>query len=541
MKFIKHKFTPFAVYLVATWLLYFQTIDAGFVTDWTGWQARYEVEGWGGVLNCYGEPILHQVLHFFSYLIFYLFGTTPLPWLLCFTILHALNAAIFHRITFRLLQKFEIKNHEIIPWLAALLFLLSPYQSEVIVWKVCLHYLMVVLFGMLAINHFLSFLEEKKVKDLIAIHFYSILGLFTIELGLMIPFLTISVLLLLYLRSEIILKPILLKIILPQFIFLFTYFGLNRLIFKDWVGHYGSAAHLNFDLNIWLGGLARYFVKHLGYVHYFTPMQKQVIYEFLVNGGIYWIYGIFFILITVFFIRIKKMSNQNLLIYWSLAAFVLVILPIVNLHFVYVHHVENDRYGYWGAMFLAFFVVLILFHLPKWLAYSLVFIYMIIGIQLTYQTNNYWRESAFVQNALMNDFRWYDKSEVIVLASPENFEGAMLFRIIGEESELVYCLEYLRKVPYKGRLIEAAQFNMKDRMDGVRVEWLDPQTIHVSFNQDGNWFWRNSIGASNYENDLYSIDFQNGRDYYMKLKGSENNRVFIYPENGKWKESRWEE
>ena len=220
---------------------------------------------------------------------------------------------------------------------------------------------------------------------------------------------------------------------------------------------------------------------------------------------------------------------------------------------MYVLHIENDRYGYWAAMFLGLLITLFAFQLPKWLRYPLLIAYLGYSITLTYETNGYWQGSAMVQKELMNDFRWYDKAEVIVLASPENFGGAMLFRIIGEESELVYCLEFLRREPYNGRLIEAAQYNMYDKMDDVKVEWIDSiQTIHVAFNQAGNWFWRNSIGASDYENDLYSIDFQDGWHYYMTLKsksesesesesesgsGSERKeRVFIYPKDGKWAE-----
>jgi hypothetical protein len=537
IKLLKNKYGIFVIYLLATWILYFQTVDAGFVTDWTGWQQRYEAEDWSGVLHCFGEPILHQVLHFFSYLMFDLFGTNPLPWFLCFTILHGLNATLFHQLAFRLLKKFEVKNFAIIPWFAAFIFLASPYQTEVVVWKVCLHYLMVVAFALAALHHFLSYVEESKTKDLLGVHIYTVLGLFTIELGLMTPFLVLTVFLIYILRFEIKIKNILLKVILPQFALLFGYFMLNRLLFNDWVGHYGGAAHLNFDLTVWVGGLLRYFVKHLGYIHYFSFPTKRIIYEFLVNDGVYIGYGLIVLLIVVFLLRIKKMSNWALLSFWSLAGFVIVVLPIVNLHFMYILHVENDRYGYWPAMFLGFFVSILAFQLPKWLRYPLLIAYIGYGITLTYETNTYWQNAGIVQKELTNDFRWYDKDEVIVLASPEDFGGVMLFRIIGEESELVYCLEFLRRKPYNGRLVEAAQYNMYDKMDDVNVEWIDStQTIHVAFNQKGNWFWRNGIGASDYENDLFSIDFQEGWHYYMTLKSYSENRVFIYPKDGKWAE-----
>jgi hypothetical protein len=536
-KFVNHKYGVFAIYLIATWILYFQTIDAGFVTDWTGWQERYEAEGWVGVLHCFGEPILHQVLHFFSFLMFDLFGTNPLPWFLCFTILHALNATLFYQFTFRVLKKFEVENFKIIPWFAAFLFLSSPYQTEVVVWKVCLHYLMVVAFALSALHHFLSYVEKPTTKDLIGIHMYTVLGLFTIELGLMTPFLILSLFLTLFLRFEIEIKNILLKIILPQFALLSSYFMLNRILFNDWVGHYGGAAHLNFDLNVWIGGLLRYFVKHLAYIHYFSFPTKNGIYQFLMNDGVYIGYGLIVLLVAVFLWRMKKMPNWALLSFFSLAGFVAVVLPIVNLHFMYILHVENDRYGYWPAMFLGLIVAILAFQLPKWLRYPLLIAYISYGIMLTYETNSYWQGAAIIQKELMNDFRWYDKEEVIVLASPEDFGGVMLFRIIGEESELVYCLEFLRKEPYNGRLVEAAQYNMANKMDDVNVEWIDStQMIHVTFNQTGNWFWRNGIGASDYENDLYTIDFQEGRHYYMTLKNQSKNRVFIYPKDGKWVE-----
>jgi hypothetical protein len=536
IRFFKQWYGLFFGYLICTWLLYFQTVDAGFVTDWTGWQARYDSEGWVGVLNCYGQPILHQVLHFFSYLLYALFGTNGLPWFLVFTILHAANTTLLHQITTTLLEKFNVNNRKLIPVFTALLFLASPYQTEVVVWRVCLHYLMVVFFAMAAIKYFLKYLDTPNRKFLWLIHLFMILGLFTIELGLMTPFLILTIFLIYLLRIKVSLRPILLKIILPQFALLFGYFMLNRLLFNDWVGHYGGAAHLNFDLNVWVSGLMCYLVKHFAFIHFFDFSSKHVVYHFLQNEGVYVGYGLFVLLIILFLVRMKKMANWALLSFWSLAGFVGVVLPIVNLHFMYTLIVENDRYGYFPQLFLAFFLVLLISQLPKWFRYSILTIYLSINVFLTYQTNYYWKESGAVQEILTNDFRWYDSDETIVLASPSTFKGVMLFRIIGEESELIYCLEYLRRKPYQGRMIEAVQFNMNHRNDGVEVEWIaERSAIKVSFTQKGNWFFRNGIGASNYENDLYTISFEGGA-YYMTLKSLEEktNRIFIYPKNGKW-------
>ena len=68
------------VFLVSTHLLYYKTMQAGFVTDFTGLQERLEGAPFSDFLNCFGFPALHQVTNFFLYLFYKFFRSSALPW-----------------------------------------------------------------------------------------------------------------------------------------------------------------------------------------------------------------------------------------------------------------------------------------------------------------------------------------------------------------------------------------------------------------------------------------------------------------------------
>ena len=80
-----------ALFFAAVHLLYFKTLDAGFVTDFTGLQWRLEGAPFLGFLDSFGFPALHQVTNFFLFVINKISGTEAWPWYLVYTSLHVAN------------------------------------------------------------------------------------------------------------------------------------------------------------------------------------------------------------------------------------------------------------------------------------------------------------------------------------------------------------------------------------------------------------------------------------------------------------------
>jgi hypothetical protein len=103
-------------------------------------------------------------------------------------------------------------------------------------------------------------------------------------------------------------------------------------------------------------------------------------------------------------------------------------------------------------------------------------------------------------------------------------------------------LALTKKKPFAGNIREVAYYNAVTGTDGVTAE-VDTaaHAIKVTFKQWGNWWWRNGIGASDYENETWRVDFQ-GQFYYLYLKKElPPNTVFIYWDGTALKELRIED
>lgn len=64
--------------------------------------------------------------------------------------------------------------------------------------------------------------------------------------------------------------------------------------------------------------------------------------------------------------------------------------------------------------------------------------------------------------------------------------------------------------------------------------------LKVSFSQWGNWWWRGSYGAVDYETENYKVDFdEEGQSYILLMKNNNPGDIFIYQNSTKWKEQKF--
>jgi len=176
------------------------------------------------------------------------------------------------------------------------------------------------------------------------------------------------------------------------------------------------------------------------------------------------------------------------------------------------------------------------FQCPNWLRNSLLSLYIVISLCLLVFLNQNWKQSTLVFKDLIEDFRWYDNQNIVILNIPDNYNGIYLFRIIGRGSGFKDSVESLYNRPIKGKVWEAVQYNMVLPTDGVKAEKINAQALKVTFNQWGNWFWRNGVGVGpTHKRTAYDIQFK-GQFYLMNLKAQLPDAVFIYQDGGRWKE-----
>ena len=530
----------FTFFLLLTLLFYYPTIGSGFTTDVTGGIERIENQPFINIFKSFGFPALNQISIFGFYAMYQIFGLAGLPWYLLFCFLHALNGYLFWQFFRKTLSDFNYQNAGQITFFSTLFFLICPYQSEVLVWRACLNYLLVTCFSLLAFLQLLQFLDTEKRKHLFLIHFFFVLALFTFELSLVVPlmlaiFYTVSTS---FHQKTARISSFFTKITLPQIGLLIGYFFLGKITFGRWIGHYGAAVHLQFSIAEISANFLKYLLKYTLFVRSYSHGWKESIFAFCDQYG--WvIVGTLVLFFAGFFYKKRlQLFKKNGLALLLFILFSLAIFPVLNVYFYWIQHVENDRYGYFAAAFLYGLIVLLIFRLPTLPRYFLIGIYLLVISSLLNFLNQNWKTSTTVFYSLLDDYRWHEAENVIILNVPDNYNGAYMFRIIGDGSGFADALQTVHNQLVIGQVREITQYNMVRPTDGVKAEKLSDNQLKVTFNQWGNWFWRNGVGVGpTHERADYKATFQ-GQFYILDLKKEMPNAVFIYQDGNQWKEVR---
>lgn len=536
----KHR-PPVTLFLfwILVQVLYFPAWRSGFVTDFTGLLERFEGSSALGILTSFGFPAQQQVLNFFLYLFFQLFGTAPLPWHLVYTSLHAFNGFLFYRFHRELLRHFQVTHFEFIALGGALLFLACPYQSEPVIWKVSLNFLLSTTLILVALRQLLDWLAAGSRRFPWKVQVPFLLALFTFELAFTLPFLSLSLLLFWSYtypeRGRLGLRV--LQVVMPQLAGLAGYFGLNRLMFGRWVGHYGAEVHLNLSPDLLLSAVLKYTVKLGGLARYYSHPLKEKIFTLLDQPAVAVAFALLLGSMVVWFLwRFSRLSSWQRSSGLLLLFYFIALGPVANIFFLYLQYVENDRYSYLSSGFFFTLIVLLISHLNHLPRYLVLTAFLVPNVLMLTRTVRYWQQSTEVYEGLQSSFRWHEAPAVYILNLPDNMRGVLLFRdYSGDGQTFLDALRYLQGRPYTGKLKEVASYNLTGPGDGVSVERLTTDTLKVTFNQWGNWWWRDGLGGSSYETEDYQF-IDRDHHYLLVFKSLNPEAVFIYQDGREWKE-----
>jgi hypothetical protein len=527
-------FTLFA-FVGISWLLFAETRGAGFVTDWFGWEYKYRDGSWSDVIKSFGYKGLHPVLHFFNYFLYTSYGKSTVVWYLVFAALHGTNAWLSASLYLRLLGQ---RSSMSIALLVGLLVLVSPYAVEVVVWRVCLHYLLVLFFTLAALHQTLSYLEFPRTRDLIFIHIFFLLALFSLEWALVMPGLIAVCFLWQQLEQrKFALRPLAL-ITGVQAALIAGWFSLNKLVLGQYIGHYGASTHLKFEPLSVLTTLYQYFVKHLLFMRYWRHPQKEAVFQYLEHPKV--VVAMTLLLIAIFIYPIYRFYKHNksaaLVNLVPLICFFIALLPVANLYFYYIDYSENDRYGYFAIPFFWIWVASICGLLKRYLSYSLLIGALIVSSILMKRTTRAWSESNEMYRSLVSDFHWYDKEEVLILGIPDNYRGVLMFRIYDKMSGFQESLELYTNKPFKGRMADVVNYNAQTLNDALKVKVDSTGMLYkTSFVHDGSWWMWHGMGASDRSTDWFDFTKKEWHNE-IKLKVKNAHTAVIYPVNGKWVE-----
>ena len=536
-------FQQYACFLILTLLVYFNTRQAGFVTDFLGWQSDFDNNSAWAVINGdrYNIKSFYHFTHILMYAMTSVFRLNGTAWFLLFSSLFALNGLFVFRLFIYLFNKLEIPHSTAIAIIGVLFFMLSPYQAEVMVWRASFHYLTGFAMMLSFVHLALQYVDNQQVKYWVwamAIFFCSI---FSLEFFLFTPFVVLILMVFLYLNfpQSFDLKNVLIRFVGIPLSMIVGYFILYRLTHEKWIAHYGSKNHTALISPESFATYGKYVAKYLGFIRHFKHTTKETIFGYFSTPSVSWLILIVVLSIAVLgLVLLKKMNNRNRLIFLNFGLFSLLIAPVMTLYFSYTLLTENDRYGYMASAFLFMGLALILSKLPRFLYYGIAIFYLCLSTYLLLKTNRNWYKSEKVFTHLVKEYNYWDAAEVLILNAPDNYAGMPMFRVLAEESGVKEAIEIYQHRKMNTRMIDVAQYNMTTPDDGAHVRVDSANQMMVIFNQWGNWWWRAGKGATNYENDLYKIKFDYngcGNCYQLTFKNNKPRSVLLFQVGNQFK------
>lgn len=521
------------IYPALALLIYFPTRNAGFTHDFTGWFERYELYGWEGISHCFGYHRLQHFMHFLHFLLFKAAENAPWLWYAVYSILFGVTAYAVYHVSFGLMKFIGYRN-KFLPVLTSFLFLIHPYQTTAVAWKVCFHYLLATFLVLTVMGLTLRWIKNRGSINIILIFTFYVFALFTHELSVSIPIISTLFAIILWITNHTLKSRIWLILVIPQFIILPIYFSLTPYLLQD-TGKDRLLSEHQIDIKKQAATFFQYATKHVLMTRYWShsakenwnrSLQKSVVIIPLIVISL--------LILILFFLYYKKIPPELKLAGFSILLFAATIAPFTSAYFAYIQYTTNDMYGYAASPYILIFLITIIQRIPGRIRNVLLALYVFLSMTFLGKTIYYWYESGQVMNSLLDDFRWYDREKVYVLASVDNYRGINMLNSV-DASTLDDHLFVHNGVWPDCKIEDILQFNMKNQGDGVHVTVHSPDSLTVRFNQWGNWYWKNGIGASDYETDKHQIRISNP-EYHLKRLQMDTEATYIYQIGERWEE-----
>ncbi len=528
-------------------MLYYPASKAGFVTDFTGWLDQVKNHTFWEHINRtnFQAKSMYQVTQFNTWVFYKLFGINAWLWHMLFITLHALSVYLLFVLISGFMEDAGVANARAIAFSGALLFCISPYMSEVIVWEPSFHYLQGLLMILLILTFVRKYVHTEKgnyIRWALLVYF---LSTFSLEIFYITPWLVLT-LAIFYSTIPATNKGSVKKLSLYFFLPMLLLFLLRLVVYKaaygEWVSRIGTAAAVSGIHAENFGKPAKYLFHQLFLGRFFPDTLRAQVYAFCDSSkGLILFYSIIGIIAIYIIVRLHRMGGKgkiaSLLFTWSMIALAL----LTPLWFGNMQLVIFDRYNYFSAAFFYMLVaVLVSFITMRYVRLAVIAIYLLVNLRFTIQVSRFWGKANKVDAGLINNFPPVGSRTVILLNLPENIKGIPM---IGSDRESEYT--YMHNLLLPGRQIsntvyDVLSYNMNTPEDGAHATVLNDSMVRVTLNQWGTWWWFAGKGGFSYENNDYKLNLVDaGHMYELTLKKPADQYLLLYSVGSQWKTVDW--
>lgn len=531
--------------------LYLPAAKAGFVSDFTGWLDQVQNHSFAQYINRSNFDVvsLYQVTQAVTWGFYQLFGINAWLWHLLFITLHVVNATLLYRLCSGMLLHSGAPRHRHIATTACVLFCITPYLSEVVVWEPSFHYLQGLLILLLIMRAVQQYMLTPAGRHIwLALVLYA-LSTHTLEVFYITPWLALS--LAFFYRPLVPSGPATFRRAARYFFLpLLALFALRILEFRilhgDWTSRVGSSTIMDISES-GLGKPAKYLFNLLLLGRYLpsewhlstlkmSTLRDQVYTFFDSAPGLIIFYSLSILTPLRALARRARLSaiaRASVFFWgWSLAA----LLLVTPMWFGTVLLIVYDRYTYFAAPFFFTLLATALWSIRgRYLRTSLLTILLLANLRFSVQASRYWGKAQHIIHNLLHNLPASQDKIVILLNLPDSMHGAAMIAA-SQPSEYRLMRNLLTpQAPYHGKLYDAMSFNMDTPDDGAHVRVINDSTVRVALNQYATWWWYAGFGGHDYENEDYTIRMTGG-DFELTMKHPASQYQLFYLAGRQWKQ-----
>jgi hypothetical protein len=530
---------------VVTFVLYLPAAGSGKVGDYyLEWLDVIRTHDAWFFISARYLPSLYSFTQAFMYGFYKLAGPEPLPWHVLAVTVHVTNAFLLYLIFKRLLTDCRVKYASVAAFGCALLFCVSPYNTEVIVHEPCFHYTIGLCFLLL-----ITWLAQRFHQAPKGMYAWQAAGLFllscfSIEIFYVTPIFVLSLavfyrFVLKYDRH--IFRKAIAYFVAPQAIL----FGFHLLLLHHhthhFVGHKLTGQIDNIGIAFLTNG-ARY-LYHIIFLGRLLPGNiKAHAYGFIDSKKGMAVFCAAIVAAYAYLVlRLKKTPVNTALTMLILTWMLLCALIVAPREFPDIKYVTYDRYTYFMMPFVYMLLILALMHISSKTTGMVLFTgYAVLNLCFLCKINNYWYHSEKIVRNLVKTFPDTHNKTVLLLNPPENMNGVLM---IGSKPSsafrLMYEYEGSKKVTAP-EIIDIASFSMRRPGDGAHVTVINDSMLNVTLNQAGDKWWQFYRTAGSYDCDLYKLNMADtSRWYQLTLKKPASQYLLLFVTGENWRTVDW--
>ena len=536
----KEKFFVFIVFALFAFVAYRDCFHIIIPAD------NYSQAYWfkdGFISGCYTSFHEHTPPHLIWFPIFscfyYWFGLNSVCWITLSMLLHVINAFIVYLIAKKIFQTLFSEKGSIVPIFSALIFLISPYQTEDVLWApISVRWLFNVLVIYLGVLIFIHHLDKPSLKKNISFAILFLLGIFSNEPALVLPGIYV-VLFLLYKKldkTSVSLKSFLTQTIVPHIVFIGFYFLVSKLWSGHWLWHDGTFTEMSQSYN-YPKTVLKYFAKFFLFYRYFASADIDIFLR-SVSLNKFLLLALFLLVASaalfLFWKLIKQKNEIGFFLFTVFACFIILLLPVLSIDSSFLKYIYPDRYGYPASAFFYLFFISSIYFLFRKISIPVSLICFGLCWLLLMKTIPVWISANDYCTRVIQNYKPSLKyNRVYVLSMPSYYNGIAAFRSAFKQN-IFYAFN---KSPVEKIEIISGYYK-ESFSDSLMSVKKNADTIIVCGAKKRTPFFSTGAGwAKSHETDEYKVDFDStGCSYRLTFKKEiPQNSAFIYANGVTWK------